>query len=121
MRSHCRVGTGPGLIRRPGAAAEGGPGSQERTESVEPAAKWPEEGADLLGQELRLLERVEVASRWYFPPALHVEEPRRPLAWRARDVLREERESGGRGLATEHLLHALGHPRDGPRGDDVPW
>src|SRR4051812_35111230 len=88
-------------------------------DSAELAAQGPEERADVLGQELRLLEGGEVTSPRRLRPALHVEEPLRPLAWRCRDVLGEERESGRRALASQELLHALRHPAHGAGAHDV--
>src|SRR5262249_45139520 len=101
---------GPDVRMLGSATARGGEARAAWGELPELAAQGPEERAELLGEELRFLERGEVTSPRHLPPALYVEEPLRPLAWRGGDVLREERESCRRGLASQELLHALGHP-----------
>ena len=55
-----------------------------------------EERADILGQQLWLLERGEMAASRHFCPALDIVEPVRPLAGWRHDVLREQREARGR-------------------------
>src|SRR5688572_6937833 len=86
---------------RPGSRAAPGSGT---------AAQRPEERAQLLGEQLGLLQRAEVAAARQLGPAADVEEPLGPLARRPRLDLGEHREPGGHLRPAAPLLEGLGDP-----------
>lgn len=67
-------------------------------------AKRAEEGAQVLGEELRLLHRGEVAASRNLGETLDVVKALRPLARRVLGVLGKERESGGHVRPPTHSL-----------------